>query len=425
LPALDDARVRTRHLLRELTPRVLGIVVRRYQDFSGCEDAVQEALLAASEQWPKEGVPESPAGWLIHVASRRVTDEMRANAARRFREKLVVSLVPADEQIALAADEVGKERDDTLDLFFMSCHPALSAASQVALTLRAVGGLTTAEIARAFMVPEPTMAQRLSRAKQTIKSSGKSSGVAFAEPTPADRAARLPAVMQVLYLIFSEGYAASAGDSLFRVDLSAEAMRVTRLLARTVPDEPEIDGLLALMLLTDARREARTGTHGELIPLDAQDRSRWNRAAIAEGVSLIDAAMLRGAMGPYQVQAAIAALHDEAASTEKTDWAQILALYGLLVRMSDGPMARLSHAIALAMVEGPAAGIAALDALAQVPELANSHRLDAARAHLFERLGDRPAAIRLYRAAAAKTGSAPERTYLLVNAARLAETDGG
>src|SRR5262249_29140907 len=253
----------------------------------------------------------------------------------------------------------------------------------------------------AFMVPEPTMAQRLGRAKQTIKGSG----VAFEEPTPADRKTRLPAVLHVLYLVFSEGYSSSAGDAVLRVDLSAEAIRVTRLLVSAVGDEPEVDGLLALMLLTHARRDARTGPHGELIPLDAQDRKRWNRAAIAEGVALIDAAMARGAVGPYQVQAAIAALHDEAGSTEKTDWAQILALYGLLIRMSDSPMARLSHAIALAIVEGPASGITALDALAEVPQLANSYRLDAARAHLLERLGDRAAAIRFYRKAADKTVS--------------------
>ena len=304
--------------------------------------------------------PTTRKGWLITVATRRLTDQIRADTARRLREHLVVSLIPADEQIALAADAAGvNERDETLDLYFMCSHPALSQASQVALTLRVMGGLTTGEIARAFMVPEATMAQRLTRAKQTIKSAGRT----FPELTAADRAARLPTVLKVLYLIFNEGYTASGGDALYRLDLSNEAIRVARLLLWLLPDQPEVGGLLALMLLTDARRPARTGPNGELIPLDEQVRSRWNQERISEGKQILERALAQGAVGPYQVQAAIAALHDEAPSTEATDWPQILALYDVL-GFQDSPMARLSRAIALAMVDGPAAGLAALDELA-------------------------------------------------------------
>lgn len=407
-------------LLRELAPRVLGTLMRRYRDFPGCEDAVQEALLAAAQQWPSQGVPESPVSWLLHVATRRLTDEVRSETARRLREKLVVSLIPADEQIALAADEAGAtERDDTLDLFFMSCHPALSPTSQIALTLRAVGGLTTAEIARAFHVPEATMAQRISRAKQTIKTSN----VGFVEPATDERLARLPVVLRVLYLIYNEGYTPSSGDAVHRVDLSTEAIRVARLLVHASEDAPESLGLLALMLLTEARREARTGPNGELVPLDVQDRSRWNQALVREGVALLELAMERGAPGAYQIQAAIAALHDEASSTETTDWPQILGLYGALLRIEDSPMARLSHAIALAMVEGPRAGLEAIDVLASDPRfsIADNHRLDAARGHLHERAGDFDAAVRCYRRAAAATSSVAERSYLLVRAAHVHE----
>lgn len=407
-------------LLRELAPRVLGTLMRRYRDFPGCEDAVQEALLAAAQQWPSQGVPESAVSWLLHVATRRLTDEIRSETARRLREKLVVSLIPADEQIALAADEAGAtERDDTLDLFFMSCHPALSPTSQIALTLRAVGGLTTAEIARAFHVPEATMAQRISRAKQTIKTSN----VGFVEPATDERLARLPVVLRVLYLIYNEGYTPSSGEAVHRVDLSTEAIRVARLLVHASDEAPESLGLLALMLLTEARREARTGPNGELVPLDVQDRSRWNQALVREGVALLDRAMERGAPGAYQIQAAIAALHDEASSTETTDWPQILGLYGALTRIEDSPMARLSHAIALAMVEGPRAGLDAIDTLASDPRfsIADNHRLDAARGHLHERAGDFDAAVRCYRRAAAATTSIAERSYLLVRAAHVLE----
>lgn len=409
---------RTLHLLRELAPQVLGAVIRRFRDFSASEDAVQEALIAATLQWPREGLPDNPRAWLIQVASRRITDQVRAEAARRHREQLVVSLVPPEEQLALAADEAGaSERDDTLDLLFMCCHPALSPSSAIALTLRAVGGLTTFEIAKAFLVPEATMAQRISRAKQTIKASG----VPFQQPTPEERTARLDAVMHGLYLIFNEGYTASSGPELHRGDLSNEAIRLTRMLHRLVPGDAEVEGLLALMLLTDARRAARTGPSGELIPLDAQDRTRWDRDAISEGVALVTTALSRGAVGPYQLQAAIAAVHDEAPSTEATDWAEILALYEVLLRLSDNPMVTLNHAIATAMVHGPAAGLERLDALAEDPRLEGHHRLDAVRAHLLERAGDREGAITLYRRAAERTTSLSERHYLLMQAARLSE----
>ena len=416
IPRLDDS---AQDLLRDLAPQVLSVLLRRYRDFGGCEDAVQEALIAAATQWPAHGMPDNPKGWLITVATRRLTDQIRSDTARRLREQLVVSLIPADEQIAFAADAAGiNERDETLDLYFLCCHSALSTASQIALTLRAVGGLTTGEIARAFFVPEATMAQRLTRAKQTIRSAG----TAFPELTPSDRAVRLPAVLKVIYLIFNEGYTPSGGDQLYRIDLSSEAIRVARLLSQLLPEDPEVGGLLALMLLTDARRAARTGPNGELIPLDEQVRSLWDQQRIAEGRQVLQRALARGATGPYQIQAAVAALHDEASSTQETDWGQILALYELLLRFEDSPMARLSHVIALAMVDGPTAGLRALDGLAGHPHFATSHRLDAVRAHLLERAGKCDEAIRHYRRAAQHTTSTPERNYLLLHAARLNES---
>ncbi|MCY1057640.1 DUF6596 domain-containing protein [Nannocystis sp. SCPEA4] len=405
---------RPEHLLRDLAPQVLGALIRRFRDFAACEDAVQEALIAAARQWPGEGVPVNPRGWLIHVAARRITDQLRSEAARRRREAIVVSLVPAEVQLALAeGDEVG--HDDTLVLLFMCCHPALSSASAIALTLRAVGGLTTAEIASAFMVPEATMGQRISRAKQSIKTSG----VPFRMPTPEERAQRLAAVLHVLYLIFNEGYTTSSGPALQRRDLASEAIRLMRAVHSLLPDDGEVAGLLALMLLTDARRAARSGPAGELIPLDEQDRGLWDRAAIAEGVALISATLARGQVGPYQVQAAISAVHDEAPRAEDTDWPQILALYEVLLRMADNPMVRLNHAIASAMVHGPAVGLALLQALDGDPRLAENHRLDAVRAHLLERAGEREAAVAGYRRAAGRTASVPERDYLLMRAARL------
>jgi RNA polymerase sigma factor (sigma-70 family) len=411
-PRLDAA---TEDLLRDLAPQVLGAVARRYRDFAAAEDAVQEALLAAYEQWPRHGRPDNPRGWLITVASRRFTDHLRADIARRRRESDVLSQAAPDELVVPPPDSgQAVEQDDTLLLLFMCCHPALSQASAIALTLRAVGGLSTAEIANAFLVPEATMAQRISRAKQSIRQSK----IALQMPTAGERAARLDAVLHVLYLVFSEGYTSSVGASLQRTDLSNEAIRLTRAAHRLMPDEGEVAGLLALMLLTDARRDARTGPDGELIPLDEQDRSRWNRALIDEGIALVSATLPRGAVGPYQVQAAIAAVHDEAAQAADTDWPQILALYIVLQRLSDTPMVALNHAVATAMVHGPRAGLDLVARLDEDPRVAGHYRLDAVRAHLLERAGDRDAAAGHYRAAAGKTTSTPERNYLMTRAAR-------
>jgi RNA polymerase sigma factor (sigma-70 family) len=404
------------HQLRDLAPQVLGAVIRRFGDFSAAEDAVQEALIAAARQWPLEGVPDNPRGWLIHVAARRMTDHIRAELARRRREAFVVMQAPPEQQLAPAADEAAAlDQDDTLILLFMCCHPALSRSSAIALTLRAVGGLTTAEIAGAFLVPEATMAQRISRAKQRVRSSG----VAFRLPGSDERVERLGALLHVLYLIFNEGYATSSGPELQRTDLSNEAIRLARLVRNQMPDDGEVAGLLALMLLTDARRQARTGLEGELIPLAQQDRSLWNREAIAEGIALVTWALSRGSIGTYQLQAAIAAVHDESPRAEDTDWPQILALYGLLERMSENPMVTLNHAIALAMVQGPEAGLRRLETLDTDPRLAGHHRLDAVRAHLLEMAGDRDGAIAHYLEAAARTASIPERNYLNTRAARL------
>jgi len=396
-------------LLRELAPQVLGAVIRRFRDFSAAEDAVQDALLAAATQWPVDGAPDNPRGWLIHVASRRMIDRVRSEAARRRRET-VASKEP--RQVAPS------EKDDTLILLFMCCHPALTTPSAIALTLRAVGGLTTAQIASAFLVPEATMAQRISRAKQSIKASG----VPFRLPGPQERALRLRAVLHVLYLIFSEGYTSSDGSQLERPELSGEAIRLTRAVYSFLPDDGEVAGLLALMLLTDARRPARTGPGGELIPLTEQDRALWDQEKIREGVALVTSALSKGSIGAYQLQAAIAAVHDEAARAEDTDWPQILALYELLRRMSDNPMVALSYAVAAAMVNGPSHGLGLLDALDSDQRMANHHRLAAVRAHLLEMKGDRQAAVTNYLAAAARATNLPERNYLLTQAARLQES---
>jgi RNA polymerase sigma factor (sigma-70 family) len=408
------------NLLRELAPQVLGAVIRRFGDFSAAEDAVQEALLAAAMQWPDEGVPENPRGWLIHVAARRMTDHLRTELSRRRRETAVVTQTPADEQVVPAPDNGDPmEHDDTLILLFMCCHPALTSSSAIALTLRAVGGLTTAEIANAFLVPEATMAQRISRAKSKIRTSG----VPFRMPTERERDERLSAVLHVLYLIFNEGYTSSIGASLQRADLSNEAIRLTRAVHRLLPQNGEAAGLLALMLLTDARRPARTGPDGELIPLMQQDRAQWDRHAIEEGIGLVTETLSRGSIGAYQLQAAIAAVHDEAARAEDTDWPQILALYGLLKRMTDNPMVALNHAIAVAMVEGPPAGLELLKALDADPRMSGHYRLDAVRGHLHEMAGDRDAAIEHYLAAAGRTTSVPERNYLVNQAARLSSRE--
>ena len=402
------------HLLRELAPQVLGAVARRFRDFSTAEDAVQEAMIAAFIQWPKEGIPDNPRGWLIQVAARRMTDQVRSEIARRERETAVAA--ETESLTSVPEIEADMDPDDTLILLFMCCHPALSPSSAIALTLRAAGGLTTAEIANAFLVPEATMAQRISRAKQTIKTSG----TPFRLPSPHERAERLPAVLHVLYLIFSEGYASSIGSHLQRFDLAREAIRLTRNTKALLPDNAEVAGLLALMLLTDARRAARTGPDEELIPLDKQNRSLWDRLEISEGIELLTVALSRGSIGLYQLQAAIAAVHDEAGRAEDTDWPQILALYELLKRVSPGPMVTLNHAIAAAMVHGSAQGLQLLRALDSDPRLASHYRLDAVRAHLLEKTGDYEAAIKHYRVAAARTTSIPERNYLMTQAARLA-----
>jgi predicted RNA polymerase sigma factor len=402
-------------LLRELAPQVLCRVVGRYRDFAECEDAVQEALIAAAEQWPRDGLPAHPRGWLVRVAERRLADRARGEIARRAREAVVAG-ERGVEQPPGNPDPEDLDPNDTLALFFMCCHPALTPASAIALTLRAVGGLGTAEIARAFLVPEATIGQRISRAKQTIRSSG----IPCSLPEPSERRERLNAVLHVLYLIFNEGYASSSGADLQRTDLSNEAIRLTREVHRLLPESSDAAGLLALMLLTDARRQARTGPNGELIPLDEQDRTLWDRAAISEGVALAGWALAKGAVGEYQVQAAIAAVHDEAVRSEDTDWAQIAALYRMLMQLTENPLVLLNHAIATAMVEGPAAGLALLAPLEQDHRLAAGHRLPAVRAHLLERSGEREEAVRLYREAATRTTSLPERQYLMMKAARLA-----
>jgi RNA polymerase sigma factor (sigma-70 family) len=405
------------HLLRELAPQVLAVVARKHGDFAAAEDAVQEALIAAATQWP-QGVPANPRGWLYHVAVRRLTDQLRSEVARRRREDAVASQVWAEWAFVPSPEErVPVEEDDGLTLLFMCCHPALTPTSAIALTLRAVGGLTTAEIAKAFFVPEATMAQRISRAKQSIKTSG----VPFGMPSGSERAERQAAVLHTLYLIFNEGYAASAGVELQRTDLSAEAIRLTRALRTMLPEDGEVAGLLALMLLTDARRAARTNPHGELIPLDEQDRSLWDRALIEEGVAILSGTLGRGPVGSYQLQAAIAAVHDEAASTQDTDWPQILALYDVLQGLSDNPMVALNHAIASAMVYGPLAGLERLDELGRDPRLGGHYRLDAVRAHLLEMSGDLAGAVERYRSAAEGTASTPERNYLLKKALSAAE----
>jgi RNA polymerase sigma factor (sigma-70 family) len=403
-------------LLRDLAPQVLGVVARRHDDFAAAEDAVQEALIAAAAQWPSDGIPTNPKGWLYHVALRRLTDQVRSDTARRKREEFVVAEMETESSaVSLPHDEDGSGEDDTLTLLFMCCHPALTGPSSIALTLRAVGGLTTAEIASAFLVPEATMAQRISRAKQSIKTSK----VPFSMPTESERAARLASVLHVLYLIFSEGYTTSGGSALHRTDLSNEAIRLTRLVRQSLPRNSDVAGLLALMLLTDARRAARATSDGELVPLDEQDRSVWDQSLVAEGRELVSEALTRGPIGPYQVQAAIAALHDEAARAEDTDWPQILALYEVLLSIADNPMASLNHAIAYAMVHGPASGLALVDRLAQDSRMQGHYRLDAVRGHLLERLGDKAAAIARFQAAAARTTSTPEKNYLLMKAARL------
>ena len=415
MTVLDKVTVLDRdaeELLRTLAPRVLGALVRRYGQFDACEDAVQEALLAAAVQWPEQGVPDNPGSWLYTVAGRRLTDEWRSERARRDREAAVATKEPA---VAPGPGEQPPAEDDTLKLLLLCCHPALSTASQIALTLRAVGGLTTAQIAAAFLVPETTMAQRITRGKQRIKAAG----ARFSMPPAGELAERLRVVLHVLYLIFNEGYTASSGPDLLRADLTAEAIRLTRALHRLLPDDGEVTGPLALMLLTDAHRAARTGLGGALIPLAEQDRTRWNRAAIEEGIELVSDALRRSPPGPYQLQAAIAAVHAEAGRAEDTDWPQIVGLYRLLSQLAPNPMVTLNQAAAVAMVDGPRAGLELLGTLDAEERTAGHHRLAAVRGHLLELAGDRDAARDAYREAARRTTSLPERRYLEARAARL------
>jgi len=399
---------RTEDLLRQLAPQVLGTLVRRHGQFDACEDAVQEALLAAAVQWSEQGAPDEPRSWLLTVASRRLIDAWRSESARQRREETAAAL-------ELTSPAESSDRDDTLALLFMCCHPSLSVPSQLALTLRAVGGLTTAEIAHAFLVPETTMAQRISRAKQSMKATG----LPIEVPPPTERADRLGVVLHVLYLVFNEGYATSSGPALQRAGLTTEALRLARLLHQLMPGEAEVAGLLALLLLTDARRRARTEADGSLVPLAEQRRDLWDAAQIEEGVALISRTLGTAPVGPYQLQAAIAAVHDEAPSAAETDWQQILALYGVLERIEPGPVVTLNRAVAVAMVDGPRAGLALLGTLDTDDRMTHNHRLDAVRAHLLELAGDLPAAREAYLRAARMTASLPEQRYLALRGAQL------
>ncbi|MEV4416055.1 DUF6596 domain-containing protein [Catellatospora sp. NPDC049609] len=409
---IDGRRVE--ELLRELAPQVLGALVRRYGMFDACEDAVQEALLTAAQKWTVDGLPDNPRGWLVTVGSHRLLDELRSETARRRREQAQWLATPQSALLGAPAD-AEPDTDDSLSLLFLCCHPALSAPSQIALTLRAVGGLSTEQIAAAFLVPQATMAQRISRAKAGVQAAG----ATFAMPDAADRDARLRAVLQVLYLIFNEGYAATTGPDLTAPQLSDEAIRLTRWLRRLLPDDAEVAGLLALMLLTDARRPARTAPDGSLVPLAEQDRSRWDAARIAEGVALVSEALPRGQVGPYQLQAAIAAVHDESPAMADTDWPQILALYELLEQVAPSPAVTMNRAVAVGHVIGPRAGLDLLSTLDADTRVRDHHRLLATRAHLLEQAGDHPAAAAAFRAAAARATSLPERRHLTTRATRL------
>jgi RNA polymerase sigma factor (sigma-70 family) len=393
-------------LLREEAPQVLGALVRRYGDFSAAEDAVQEALLAASINWPNQGVPDNPRAWLVQAASRRLIDQWRSERSRRDRESLAADQTPVE----------ASDQDDSLLVLFMCCHPALTPASAIALTLRAVGGLTTTEIASAFLVSEATMGQRIARAKQSIQTSG----VPFRMPTPEEQPARVRSVLRVLYLIFNEGYARSTGLELQGAELSREAIRLARMLHHLVPNDGEVAGLLALMLLVDARSPARTDRDGELIPLADQDRTLWDEKLIAEGIALLDGSIGKGTPGEYQLQAAIAAVHDRAREADETDWPQILALYGLLEQLTGNPVVRLNRAVAAAMAESPSAGLELLQGVDE--QLSGHYRLDAVRAHLLEMDGDLEAAREHYRAAAERATNLVERRYLTTRAALLARS---
>jgi RNA polymerase sigma factor (sigma-70 family) len=405
------------HLLRAEAPQVLGALVRRFGHFDIAEDAVQEALLAASRTWPADGVPDNPRSWLIRIGYGRMVDLLRTDQARRRREQQA-GLTELAMQDPSRQGAPPPETDDSLTLLLLCCHPALSPTSQVALTLRAVGGLTTAEIAHAYGTTENTTGTRISRAKQQLARAG----ARFTPPTDADRDNRMNAVMQVLYLIFNEGYTASTGDELARIDLTREAIRLTRMLRDSQPNDPEVTGLLALMLLIEARRAART-QGDELVPLQEQDRTRWNRALIREGTELIDSVWHQGEVGPYQLQAAIAAVHAAATTPQQTDWPQIAALYLGLEQLSPTAPVRLSRVVAVAHAYGPTRGLALLDDLNQRyhldRETLTRQRERAVRAHLLEMTGDAAGAAAHYREAAALTDNQVEQRYLKHRADRL------
>ncbi len=396
---------------RREAPHVLGALLRRFRDssdFGRCEDAVQEALLAAAVQWPADGLPDNPRGWLIRVAHRRFVDVIRSDRARTDREDVVLARVPADARQATAADATSFDVDESVNLLLLCCHPAVPPPAQVALTLRAVGGLSTAQIAAAFLVPTATMTQRISRAKVALLTAG----ARFADLPAAELPGRLIAVRQVLYLVFNEGYATSGGDRLVDVSLTGEAIRLTRMLRRQVPADTEIAGLLALMVLTDARTAARTDASGDLIPLAQQDRSRWDRDLVAEGVAILQDVLPRGSVGGFQLQAAIAAVHAEAATAGETDWRQIVVLYRMLDRVAPGSMVTLNMAVAVGMADGPAAGLALVEPLLALPTMLRHHRTHAVRAHLLEMAGRRSEASAAFSTAARLTTSVPEQRYL-------------
>ena len=395
-------------LLRELAPQVLGALVRRHGQLDLCEDAVQEALFEASVEWEKSVVPEYPRGWLLTVATRRLIDHVRSDTARRRREeRLVVGAPPAE--LAGLGETADNDRDDSLVLLYMCCHPALNAPAQIALTLRAVGGLSTAEIAGAFFVPESTMGQRISRAKQRIRDAG----AVFSIPPPEEIEERTRSVRHVLYLIFNEGYTSSSGPQVHRTELTTEAIRLTREVHRLRPLDTETTGLLALMLLTEARRPARITPGGDVVPLGEQDRRKWERGLIQEGVALVTGALSHGPVGSYQIQAAIAAVHDEAERVEETDWTQVLALYELLDQVSPNPMATLNRCVAVAMVHGPIAGLDLLVTLQDDPRVVQHHLFYAVRGHLLDMAEDHTAASEAFEVAARRTASQPEKRYLL------------
>jgi RNA polymerase sigma factor (sigma-70 family) len=406
--------VRLEDLWRGSAPQVLAALIRRYGDFDAAEDALQEALLSASRQWPREGVPVDPTAWLLTVASRRLVDQLRSEIARSQREQAEARRTPTDRLRAPAAD-TPEPVDDSVTLLLLCCHPAVPTSSQVALTLRALAGLTTAQIARAFLVPEPTMAQRISRAKTRLRRAGASFGALPARELPE----RVAAVAHVLYLIFTEGHATSAGTDVYDVHLTDEAIRLTRHLHERLPALGEITGLLALMLLTDARRAARIAADGTLVPLAQQDRTLWDRAAIREGVALIESALPAGRVGPFQLQAAIAAVHAEAPCATDTDWPQIEILYRMLHDVAPGPIVTLNHAVAVAMVAGPENALPLLGPLLENPQTRRHHRVHAVRAHLLEMSGDAEQARAAYATAASLTTSIPEQRYLNAQAARV------